>query len=214
MKPKKFTVLLLFVAIMGILLWWFTRPTAAPPPRMTDAPMPVKAGAPEPMIKPLRIEKPSVAPVEDKPDSVKPASDSANLPVESVDLPAEPVDTQAELKTAIPDIVRLLRAGDPVDAYKTYTPPNEFNAQAAQQMQELQLQAQATAVQDPELRQLMQKAQAEIVQAYEALEEQTPTLNATGDEATYMFAMPRTGIQPLTFVKIDGKWYIKNIVRK
>jgi len=61
-----------------------------------------------------------------------------------------------------------------------------------------------------------------MAQAFEALENQTPTLNATGDEATYTYTVPTisdmdngvftgTGNQiSWVFVKINGKWYIKS----
>jgi hypothetical protein len=153
---------------------------------------------------------PPVASLATKPDSAP-----AAVPPPVAESPPNPnADPQADLKTALPDIVRLLREGDRVGAYKTYCPPDELNPRDIQQMQELLMQSLAAAAQDPGLQQLMQKNQDEFSLAFEALEDQTPTYNDAGDEATYKFANPSEGEEPLTFVKIDGKWYIKQIARK
>ncbi len=82
-----------------------------------------------------------------------------------------------------------------------YTPPDKFDPHALKEIQETQQQV----AQNPELQQKLQKSVYEpLAQSYETLEYQNPTFNITGKEATYMATRGK-----LIFVKIDGKWYIK-----
>jgi hypothetical protein len=52
------------------------------------------------------------------------------------------------------------------------------------------------------------------IQYWEPLESQSPTLNVAGDEATYSYTQHGSGLfsnyeVPMTFIKINGKWYLK-----
>jgi len=209
MKLKTPTLIALAVAIVGLGLWWLSQPTTAAPEKMAAAPLPAKTMVPAKMV-----ASPTIAP------PVAPPAQQTDIALAAVAPPIEEsppdpnADPQADLKTAIPDIVRLIRAGDQVGAYKTYCPPDELNPKDVQQMQDLIMQSMAATAQVPELQQLMQKNRDEFARAFEALEDQTPIYNDAGDEATYKFAMPGEGTEPMTFGKIDGKWYIKQIARK
>ena len=67
----------------------------------------------------------------------------------------------------------------------------------------------------PEAQQMLQG----MAQMFQSMKDQTPDINATGDQATYQMTppagmlppgMPTPPPRPMTFVKIDGRWYIKN----
>ncbi len=209
MKPKNFIWVALAVAIVGLGLWWFMRPTTAMSEKTSEAPMPAKANAPalSKVEAPKPIAPPSVAPLGQKPDTT---------PVAATQTPDPNADPQADLKTAISDIVRLYRTGDPVEVYKIYVQPDEFVPDLYQEMEEHEQQGD----QIPELQQPTQELHDTIARSWEALEDQTPTFNATGDEAIYW----KQGIIPspdggyavggnadsVTFIKINGKWYLKN----
>jgi hypothetical protein len=130
--------------------------------------------------------------------------------------PAAKPDPQADLKTAIPDVVNLLRLGDIYTFKKNYTPPNQMEPQQFQNMLETVVQAMGRMAQNPKLRETMMAAYAETAKNYESFENEKPTYNTTGDEASYIFSR-----QPLyegdetqvttTFVKINGKWYMKQL---
>jgi hypothetical protein len=52
------------------------------------------------------------------------------------------------------------------------------------------------------------------VQSWTELESQTPTFNAADNEATYMYTIhftdgPSSQPLPRVFIKIDGRWYLK-----
>jgi hypothetical protein len=209
MKPKNPTwvIVALVIAIFGIGFWLYPRPAPLQVKTsvLTTPPTVSKYVAPPTIAAPIipPAPKPVTAPIADTPPVANPAPDSA--------------DPQADLKTAIPDIARLLRAGDTVGFRQTYTPPDELAQLGPQYIQQLQArvqQRQAQAAQDPDLQQELQKINEGAAEAWEAIEDQTPTFNAAGDEATYQYMLPGVGDAPgaqvpRVFVKIDGKWYLK-----
>jgi hypothetical protein len=123
------------------------------------------------------------------------------------------------LKTAIPDIARLLRSGEQVAFLQTYFSPeqlNQLDPQFIERLQKKQQQEQADFAQHPEDRrvqedhQILQQECEGAAEIYEAIEDQTPALNDTGDEATYNTSMGGTmALTTIVFVKINGKWYVK-----
>jgi hypothetical protein len=109
-------------------------------------------------------------------------------------------------------MARLYRASDLATLAQTYTPPDQLKPETIQSLRDMQ-----PRLQTDETSQLNFEASA---QAYEALAEQTPTFNAAGDAATYIFTQPplqlpggqtrgRARQTPITFVKINGQWYRK-----
>ncbi len=203
MKSRNYTLMAIFIAAVTLVHWWFNLPGPLTKTSVDSGNLP-GALAPRAILPASQNSHPPPTESVARPEITGPAPAPAVEPTPSA-------DPQSSLKTAIPDLVRRLRSGDRVDAYKAYTPPNEFDAQIIQQMQESQLQALAVAAQDPAFRQILQKNQDEVAQAYEALEDQTPTLDATGDEATYEISMPGSGKGPVIFVNVDGKWYLRHI---
>jgi len=207
MKPKNFILIILLVAIIGIGIWWFARPTMAVPEKIVETLKSAKADV-QPVMSPtitLSIVSP-VAPITPKPDGA---------PVAAKQLIATPppdpnTASIAELKTAFADMGRLIRDGDMVQFYETYRLPGEFSPEDKQKEQEIQ--DRNKIVQDPQNKII----QEEFAEAMEALAEQTPTFNDAGDEATYLYTAPTLPgqqvpdtLHPVTFVKNNGKWYIK-----
>jgi hypothetical protein len=208
MKPKNFILIALIVAIMCVVIWRFMRPTVATPEKMTVVPIPAKADAPK------QVSSQTIAP-----PVAPPAPKSGAAPVATtqsiVTPPPDPnVDPQADLKTAVLDIARLLRDGGDTGAFlETYTPPDELTPQRIQEIQMGMQRRADMAAQDPFFKQVSQDMVEMYAKAYESLENQTPTYNDAGDEATYMLIFVyRDGSSDQsskTFVKINGKWYLK-----
>jgi cytoskeletal protein RodZ len=205
MKAKKLALVVLVIAIVGVGIWWFIRPTTANLEKTVQALMPAKANTPPAAV----VEMPKLPPVSLNAGENNPPTSSANLS-------PDPNDPQADLKTAIPDIVKSLRLGDILTLKKTYTPPNKLDPQQFQQMLDNVVQAMGRMAENPDFREKMQISYDEEAKHFESFETQTPTYNATGDEASYTYTR-----QPLfdgdetqvtqTFVKIHGKWYMKQL---
>ncbi len=189
MKPKNFILITILGAIGCLGIWWFARQKEDARGESTEVPMASMPKAPN-----------QLAPTSPQPS---PTPSVAGKPI-ATPTPDTKADPQVDLKTAIPDIARLLRAGDKAGILQTYTEPGRVNSAQMQRLQALQQQAQG----DPTLQRLNEAA----AESYEALEALTPTYNDAGDEATYAFVMFGGGINPdtnaeVTFVKINGKWY-------
>ncbi len=199
MNTKTKATLAIAVVIVCVALWWFGRPT-------TDTLK--KAALETTSVK--KITASSVSQVE------TPKPSPATSKSETATSLSEPADPQADLKTAIADMARLLRTGDQAALMKAYDEPDKLNLEQVRQMQDLQDQVQQTTPWQVAPR--MQSLRETSAQSYEEMETQTPTFNATGDEATYQLILPtlvngeyvlgdkRT---PYTFIKINGKWYMK-----
>jgi len=203
MKPKNFILIALLFAIIGAGLWWFMRPTEAPSVKTALVSTPAKNDLPKTVTLPTQVELPKTPAV---PAKTGTAAASAE--------PADPNDDpQADLKTAIPDIARLERTGDLLGLYEIYTLPDKLYPMIIQRIRAVQQQTAIDAAGDPRLQQQLEQIREGAARTYEALETQTPTYNETGDEATYMYSAYElthsAGYGPKTFIKINGKWYIK-----
>ncbi len=126
-------LVVLLVTIMGAGLWWFMRPSTAMPEKMAEASRPAKVEATKPVAPPAIV--PPVAPSIVPPVAL-PISPPAPQPDAAPVAAAQPItessqdpnaDPQAELKTALADIARLERAGDRLELYRTYTPPDKID---------------------------------------------------------------------------------------
>jgi hypothetical protein len=115
-------------------------------------------------------------------------------------------DPQRELGTSIDDIIGLLQSGDLYTAMMRYIPPDKLAEIPPDQMAGIQTQMQAQMAQ-PEMQMGLQM----MVQVLQNMKTMTPTLNGSGDKATYQISDP-TGqdsrTQPFSFQKIEGKWYV------
>jgi len=197
MKSKNFILRVLVTAIIGLLVWWFLRPTPKVPEKTAAAPIAAKTDAPKPPS-PL-----SFAPTVELP-ALKPVAAHVTA------TPPDPNDPQTNLKTAIQDIARLARTGDMATLQQTYTMPEKFDPQ---QIEDIKVQEQQ-AVNDPQMQQARKALYDKYVQSFDELENQTPVYNAAGDEAIYARTITLNGgsiHQSFTFIKINGKWYVKEI---
>jgi hypothetical protein len=211
MKSKNFMGVILVVAIAGGGIWWFMQPPTATSGKIVaaPAPTPAKADAPKPMAQAIGIAPPKASPLQAKPATTAVASGSG------ADASSN-ADPQADLKTAIPDMARLVRVSE-LTWYETYTAPKDIDPDTIKNLEDVQ------ATTNPDTHVSVGKLNEAFAQSYEALETQTPTYNAAGDEATYdgyispssrdMESGTFSGNGPrgsLTFIKIDGKWYKKD----
>lgn len=119
--------------------------------------------------------------------------------------------TPAELNAAIDNVATLLQASDFVGVFE-YGPPADLAEIPPEQKAEMEQRIrQAMAI--PLMQQMMQG----LSQLVQDLKNQTPEINATGDQATYQMTLapnmlpPGTNVpasMPMVFVKIDGKWHL------
>jgi hypothetical protein len=180
----------ILIALIGVGIWWFTQPAAPVPVSMVKASTSGKFAAP--LASP--VEAPKLPP--------------------TIPKPADPsTDPQANLKTAIADIARFLRTGDAVGLLQTYATP-EYLAKNPTALQETQARLDANV---QALSQFPNWMAADdnylddaLAQAYDEIQNQTPIYNATGDEATYDFIAPGDIEGHMVFVRVSGKWYLKD----
>jgi hypothetical protein len=198
MKPKNLILIVILVAVAGFGIWLFMKPAIVVPAKTVDAPIPARTNAAQTVGQTTQVELPKAPAVPAEAETTNSTSPNA--------------ESQAELKVVFADIARLYRAGDLVTFTKTYTPPDKLNPQTLQRIEALQQQNQGN-------QQWVQMYEPQA-QAYEDLETQTPTFNAIGDEATYIYTqqpitLPGGGTLgqvkqfPTTFIKMNGKWYRK-----
>jgi len=206
MKNRNFVIVLIFVLAAGGAAWWFLQsPAPAPEPVKTAAaPKPAEAPKPAPVKSITQVAAPIAPPV------VAPAAKPA---VAAQPAPAQPATgVQAELNAAIDDMTTMMQSGDMVGMMKKYMSPERLAQippeQLAQMEQVMQQQAQS-----PQMQQMFQA----MSQSFAALKDQTPEMNAAGDQATYQMAIPASILppgmaapppRPVTFQKVDGQWYI------
>jgi len=203
MRPRKFSpALLVFILVLiGFGLWLFLQPTTTAPAKTAATATPTKIDSVRLVAAPTQVEPPKLSAVTPKPETAPMATSTY-------------ADPQTDLKTAIPDLARLAEAGDWAVIDENYYPPGSIDSSIIQRTRAQQQQAAMVAAQNPKLQQQMQQTHQAAARSWAALEAQTPTYNATGDEATYMYSVELGGGQilpprPQTFVKINGKWYVK-----
>jgi hypothetical protein len=209
MRSKNFILITLIVAIMCVVIWWFMRPTTSPV-KTTEVSTSAKVETPkyvasQPITTPIPPPMPN--------------------PIAAQPLPASPPDSHAaaivELNDTFTNIVNLLRDNNMLGAYLAKTQPDKIDPNFVQEIQEQQQKNDALLAQDPSFRQsLLQGGSGPSIKFFETLETQTPTFNATGDEATYLYSDNGIGprvyadnvVQPvsITFVRINGNWYLKS----
>ncbi len=202
---RKLWLIVLVIAITVLAVWLFRQPTAAATPKLAMAPAPVNIAAPAPN----KVEPPKLAPPV-VPKSVAEAPVAAPAAVEAA--PAAE-GTQAELNATIDDIASMMQAGDLVGLFEKYASPEDQAKMTPQDKAEME-QGMQQAMADPQAQQMIQG----MTRMFQSLKDQTPQMNATGDQATYQMTptadMLQPGMalppsQPMTFEKIDGRWYIK-----
>jgi hypothetical protein len=178
-------VLVAGLAAIGVWLWRMSVSTADTPPEAQPAAV---------------VETPQLDPPQ-------------NLPPEPVVVAAPPApppvaaDPQLDVHTAVADMAGLLRAGDFASFVARYMPPEE-RAMMAQVGPEalVQMAQQMAQANVPGTREYQETQQ--MLQVLDSVKNMEPTLNDTGDEATYpanVSGMP----DRIRFIRVDGRWYFK-----
>ena len=162
--------------VSAAVAWWFWPAPYVPPPVPANS---------------QRIR--AVAPTQPK-SRVQPPAEVAPEPIV-----ASSADPRADLATAIPDLIRLVRAGDYLAMEQRYLPPQKFarltDGEKALMLEEMQ---------SPRMQEKMQNT----LQALESIQGSTPVYNDTGEIATFTpIALPGTPPK-MTFIRLNGLWYL------
>lgn len=107
----------------------------------------------------------------------------------------EKTDPQEQLKTAIPEAIRLLEAKEHKKLIQKFAHPDEVK----KIIQNSSL--------DEVAKQFGEGKAAELLKVLKEVKDQKPTLNADGDQATYK---PKSGGRQVVFAKVGKLWHIKN----
>jgi hypothetical protein len=214
MKVRSFiwgaVFLTIFICVIGWLLWSPTSPQPEKQP-VTAKPAAIDSVAKPRLVASPKLAQPVLAPV------VVPANTVESIktqPAQSDPFGLSPAtgneDPQANLITAFADMKRLIRAGEMVKFYQTYSWPGHFTEEDARNLQAIQDKLKVTP--NPE----EFKRREAFARIIEDMESQTPVFNDAGDQATYTYTLlpPPGSDEPgptatATMIKIDGKWYIK-----
>ncbi len=203
MGRRIISILVIAAATVGVI-WYFKRPgSEAPAPKAVAAPAlattipAVSKAASQP------IEAPKAQPAPKPVESPNPGASSNSAVAKG--------DPQVELSSAIDDIAMIIQGGNIMALFEKYATPEEQAKMSPEEKAQME-QASAQMMSQPEGQQMIQV----MVTALQSLKDQSPEMNAAGDEATYQMTMtppdgnnanPRT--RAMTFINIDGKWYIK-----
>jgi hypothetical protein len=189
-----------------LALLWLGR-NAAPAPaagNSTVAPQPLATKQTPVPVSPATIAAPVTAP-----------ATALSTPLASTPISATPTqaDPQRELNTAIDDIVSLSQANDQMTLFNDYLSPADKAKMTPAEVDRIKYWADEAKTDS-----IAQQSLRNTAMMYQSLKGQTPEMNAAGDEATYhatpILMHPPDGNEPttipITFVKIDGRWYIQN----
>jgi len=146
--------------------------------------------------------------------SVKAAPAPGTLPTAITLQIAPDAATRTDLTAAVLNIAHLVSKGDNVERYLEYTPPGKFDPAILDRLQKDQTASAALMAKNPDTQKIFQDLYASMGRSWAALADQTPTFNAAGDEATFLFSLfdanGKAGPpEPRTFIRINGRWYAK-----
>jgi hypothetical protein len=201
MKPRKFAlVLLLLVALaVGGAMWLFWQtPEYTATASLLVIPG-VKANAPKSVLTPSgnEVEKPKLPAAMAK-------DGAADSPANNTAL------TQAELKLTVKDMANVIRKQGAAGFNEAFFPPDSPTHRPSQLKDKLLQESTEAAALNPEVRIENDK----MAQFYDYLATLTPTLNATGDKATYFGHNPNAETlkegpseKIAILIKVKGRWY-------
>ncbi len=211
---KKIIIGLLVLGALGGAGYYFTTDAASPatevgPAKTVSIAVQPPTAKPSPAPAPTKIileaPKPTAAP-----EVVKTLAASTPRPAATTPAPTSP---RAELATFLPELTRLIDVQDYETLMQDFVPPEELNALLASVGRPGQPMALAELVghmrQDPGMTQKMAGAS----QFLTYLQTQTPTMDATGEKASYKMPQSFKGQDSIHFVKIDGNWYVKDSIQ-
>jgi len=200
MKPKYLFLVSFFLTLASVGLWRYLKSSAINSMNIAVATSLSKSTVPR-SVTATAVTNPVTSSVAANPTST--ASSIQPHP-----------DEQAELNGTIATIAVLMKTGAGMsEVYKTFTPPNKFDADHYEKLLKLQENIDADSAKDPKLQKGLTQFNENMAQSWTELENQTPTFNAAVNQATYKFSIQmRNGRPPLTldyrFSKIYGKWYL------
>jgi hypothetical protein len=167
------------LAALAVWWWWPAKPGPASAlgvrPRLRPA-----------LVTGAAVELPPEAPAEVAPQPVPVMADAA----------AVPSDPQADLGTAISDLIRLAQSGDAATMFQNYIQPSAQAGMSEQVKSNLIYMMQNEA------------ASPQGLMEMQFIQSSTPTMDPSGNRATYLFPAgnPRNS---LSFVKVNGRWYFQ-----
>ena len=117
-RKFNFVALLVWVVLIGIGFWLYMQQKRTTPE------------TPAIVLAPAKVAAPSLG---------KFAAPSAPAASSAAVGNINPTDPQSDLKTALPDLVSLIRAGDSLTRLRTYYPPEYLTAEFIQNEQQVEL---------------------------------------------------------------------------
>ncbi len=209
MKLRSLLIVFIVAALTVGAVWYFKQAAAdAPAPKTAEVPKPAPATPAAPKVVSTQIEAPKAQP------APKPVETPATAATTAATV-APKGDPQAELGTAIDDITTMLQAGNFMSLFDKYASPDDKAKMSPEEKAQMEQEMSQMAT-DPEAQMMLQMMTA----GFQSIKDQVPQMNAAGDEATYQMSInlpagmgpPGGGAQtePMTFQKVDGKWYIKD----
>lgn len=202
MKP---TTLALALAITGVSAWSCSKSStpaaddkpaaSAPAPATasaTPAPTPVAASitpAAAPAVPKVVVATPAPVPAEAKP-AINTAAPAA---------PATGPDPRLDVKTALPEAIKELEAKDYASFFKNFIPPSQV---AQLPMPPEQMAAMISSV--PQAADQFNQ----MLSALKAIQAVTPTIDPSGNKATFALNPPLGNLKEVSFVKENGMWYL------
>jgi hypothetical protein len=199
MKSKS-TLLVLALAVSSASAWSCSKsdtstPAAADSKPAAPATAPA-AAAPAPAVASaaVKVEAPKPAPAV---ATTMKAAASMTAPAPA----ATPVgsDARSDIKTAIPEAIRLLEAKDYTNFIKNFMPPSQL-AQMPVPVDQLA----ALMMSDPKTAEQFNG----LIDALKKIQSLTPTMDASGNKATFTLDPPIAGEKELSLVKENGLWYL------
>jgi hypothetical protein len=198
------TVLIVAGVTVGVI-WLFNKPALAPE-KTAPAPLAHMAAPTSPPVRVAQVAAPTAPAVPASGESPQASGPDAPAPISSN-------DPHADLNACIDDITTMLQTGNISGLIDNYAPPQVL----AQMPPEAKAQMEAY-MSDPQAQQQIQM----MAQVFQGLKSVAPTMNDTGDKATYQVTPPAalaatlpagTNLPPtipITFMKVDGRWYISD----
>ncbi len=190
MKRKHILGLVCLLLAGGLAYWLLTPPAAEALPKTRSSTPKVSEEA--------KMPTPTVAAPSRAPQVAAPVAQPVRVAVSPPATNPIPVDPHTDLSTAIPDFVRMVESGDYVGVLENYfqLPPNVTAEQFLAQLQR-----------DPGFPQLVQR----VLGAVRATQTLTPTLNDSGDVATYKLDAPVDEVGTVRWKKVNGNWYMDGL---
>ena len=189
MNSKYFANAVIVACLAGVMAWWWGGRSTP----MMGAASHAHPGADEDAGGPPAVPTTGAADVIPAPE----AGRAEPVPAATDPAPALVSDPQADLSTAIPDLIRLAQAGNFAAVYQIYVPPDVLAKMSpdelAQRIQRMQSAAQSPA------------GQAQM----QAMLTTPPTYDEAGTHATIALPPGSPSGDAMTFVKVNGHWYVQ-----